>query len=247
MLSPLCITITIYVLVLLLSTTTDAFQLYQQQQQQPVLHQQHHQHQKYYHRDQYSTTTVMSAAAAAVVVPAGGEYDRSTVHADAYLLPKLQQAFGPNLKKYEILETIVQPNAVGFKLKLFPPPSLEPENDEDSNNTDTDATKTESAASSSSWPDEVFFKQVLATDYQSNRKDWSDLRRTLLVRMQLQIGDTVIMLCLFLRLLSIIRSSNNVDYYYHSRIISRHSHVLHCVLLFNPFCVCVRPFFISVC
>ena len=212
MLSPLCITITIYVLVLLLSTTTDAFQLYQQQQQQPVLHQQHHQHQKYYHRDQYSTTTVMSAAAAG-----GGEYDRSTVHADAYLLPKLQQAFGPNLKKYEILETIVQPNAVGFKLKLFPPSSptpttLEPENDEERNNTDTDATKTESAASSSSWPDEVFFKQVLATDYQSNRKDWSDLRRTLLVRMQLQIGDTVIMLCLFLRLPSIIRSYNNVHY-----------------------------------
>ena len=216
MLSPLCIAITIYVLVLLLSTTTDAFQLYQQQQHQPVLHQQHQQHHKYYHRDQYSTTTVMSAAAAAAAaVPAGGEYDRSTVHADAYLLPKLQQAFGPNLKKYEILETIVQPNAVGLKLKLFPSPSsttLEPENDEDSNNTDTDATKTESAASSSSWPDEVFFKQVLATDYQSNRKDWSDLRRTLLVRMQLQIGGTVIMLCRFLRLLSIIRSYNNVDY-----------------------------------
>ena len=214
MLSPLCITITIYVLVLLLSTTTDAFQLYQQQQHQPFLHQQ--QHQKYYHRDQYSTTTVMSAAAAAAAaaaaVPGGGDYDRSTVHADAYLLPKLQQAFGPNLKKYEILETIVQPNAMGFKLKLFPSPSLEPENDEESNNTDTDATKSESAASSSSWPDEVFFKQVLATDYQSNRKDWSDLRRTLLVRMQLQIGFNVIMLCLFLRLLSIIRSSNNVDY-----------------------------------
>jgi len=30
------------------------------------------------------------------------------------------------------------------------------------------------------WPSNVFLKQVLATDYVDNRKDWSDLRRTLL-------------------------------------------------------------------
>eukprot|EP00584_Thalassiosira_punctigera_P021045 CAMPEP_0172546714 /NCGR_PEP_ID=MMETSP1067-20121228/16411_1 /TAXON_ID=265564 ORGANISM="Thalassiosira punctigera, Strain Tpunct2005C2" /NCGR_SAMPLE_ID=MMETSP1067 /ASSEMBLY_ACC=CAM_ASM_000444 /LENGTH=428 /DNA_ID=CAMNT_0013333681 /DNA_START=218 /DNA_END=1507 /DNA_ORIENTATION=- len=81
-------------------------------------------------------------------------YSRSTERADSFILPTLQKAFGPSLDGYEILgDKIIQPNAVGMKLRL-------PEGGD--------------------WPKEVFLKQVLATDYVGARKDWSDLRRTLL-------------------------------------------------------------------
>jgi len=88
-------------------------------------------------------------------------YDRSTERADSFILPTLQKAFGPELTSYEIMgDKIIQPNAMGMRLRL-----PESDNDSDSNKT---------------WPAEVFLKQVLATDYIGARKDWSDLRRTLL-------------------------------------------------------------------
>mmetsp|Transcript_15085 Transcript_15085/g.43803 ORF Transcript_15085/g.43803 Transcript_15085/m.43803 type:complete len:479 (-) Transcript_15085:209-1645(-) len=81
-------------------------------------------------------------------------YERSTERADSFVLPTLQEAFGPELNDYEIIgDKIIQPNAVGMKLRL---------------------------PSGGDWPAEVFLKTVLATDYVSSRKDWSDLRRTLL-------------------------------------------------------------------
>lgn len=81
-------------------------------------------------------------------------YDRSTDRAEAYIIPTLQKAFGSELTTYELIgDKIIQPNAVGIKLRL-------PKSDQ--------------------WPSEVFLKQVLATDYVSARSDWGDLRRTLL-------------------------------------------------------------------
>jgi len=83
-------------------------------------------------------------------------YDRSTERADAFVLPTLQEAFGKELDRYEIIgDKIIQPNAVGMRLRL------------------PDAER-------GGWPEDVFLKQVLATDYVGARKDWSDLRRTLL-------------------------------------------------------------------
>ena len=94
-----------------------------------------------------------------MAIPPGG-YDRSTERADSFILPTLEKAFGRHkIRNYSILDRIIQPNAVGFKLEL------QSNNDDDS---------------SSCIPSLVFLKQVLATDYVSNRNDWSDLRRTLL-------------------------------------------------------------------
>ena len=81
-------------------------------------------------------------------------YDRSTDRADSFIIPTLQIAFGSELTTYELIgDKIIQPNAVGMKLRL---------------------------PSSDQWPAEVFLKQVLATDYVGARSDWGDLRRTLL-------------------------------------------------------------------
>ena len=81
-------------------------------------------------------------------------YDRSTDRADSFIIPTLQAAFGSELTTYELIgDKIIQPNAVGMKLRL---------------------------PSSDQWPAEVFLKQVLATDYVGARSDWGDLRRTLL-------------------------------------------------------------------
>lgn len=94
-------------------------------------------------------------------------YDRSTERAESYILPTLQKAFGAGVTEYEIVgERIVQPNAVGMRLRL---PRRR-------NAAGGDASEEEEA-----WPGEVFLKQVLASDYVGSRKDWSDLRRTLLV------------------------------------------------------------------
>lgn len=88
-------------------------------------------------------------------------YDRSTERADSFILPTLQKAFGSDLKEYEIIgDKIIQPNAVGMKLRL---------------------PKCESDENDKCWPELVFMKQVLATDYVDARQDWNDLRRTLLV------------------------------------------------------------------
>ena len=110
-----------------------------------------------------STTTATTKLDAAI--PPGG-YDRSTERADSYILPTLEKAFGENkIQSYQILDRIIQPNAVGFKLELEKTTAaVEDTNDND----DTDI------------PSQVFLKQVIATDYQANRNDWSDLRRTLL-------------------------------------------------------------------
>ena len=75
------------------------------------------------------------------------------------LLPHLRKAF-PTVESYEILTTIVQSNAKGFILKL-----------EDSQNADTGSTTT---------PSQVFMKLVDASEYVSQKKDWNDLRRTLM-------------------------------------------------------------------
>mmetsp|Transcript_40310 Transcript_40310/g.87007 ORF Transcript_40310/g.87007 Transcript_40310/m.87007 type:complete len:480 (+) Transcript_40310:1343-2782(+) len=97
-------------------------------------------------------------------------YDRSTERADSFILPTLQKAFGEELTHYEIIgDKIIQPNAVGMKLCLTPTQQQQ-----------QGVTDDESLKKPKKWPDEVFFKQVLATDYVSSRKDWSDLRRTLL-------------------------------------------------------------------
>ncbi|KAL7546555.1 hypothetical protein ACHAWF_014110, partial [Thalassiosira exigua] len=102
-----------------------------------------------------------AAAAASPLCAVQAGYDRSTDRADAFVLPTLQKAFGPELTSYELVgDRIVQPNAVGMKLRLPPAPEGD-DGDE-------------------KWPSEVFLKQVLATDYVGARKDWSDLRRTLL-------------------------------------------------------------------
>lgn len=82
------------------------------------------------------------------------EYNRDT-HVDSSILPTLQKAFGSELTSYEIEgDKIVQPNAVGMRVRL-------PEGGGD-------------------WPSRVFLKIVVASDYVGSRKDWSDLRRTLL-------------------------------------------------------------------
>lgn len=73
---------------------------------------------------------------------------------ESALLPTLRKAF-PNIKSYEIEHTISQANAEGQRLTIL----LHEENHDDI---------------------EVFLKQVLAADYVNTKKDWADLRRTLL-------------------------------------------------------------------
>jgi hypothetical protein len=67
------------------------------------------------------------------------------------LLPLLQRAF-PTATSYETVGEIVQTNAVGYILKV--------EHDESCST--------------------VFLKQVVASDYVQSKKDWTDLRRTML-------------------------------------------------------------------
>jgi hypothetical protein len=74
---------------------------------------------------------------------------------DTSLLPTLQRVF-PSVSSYQTLETINQASAIGYILKLS------------HNDSDHDA------------PTEIFLKQVLASRYVSTKKDWPDLRRSLL-------------------------------------------------------------------
>jgi thiamine kinase-like enzyme len=70
------------------------------------------------------------------------------------LLPALRTAF-PTVESYKVLTSIVQNNANGFILQL------------------TDKVDTNT-------PSKVFLKQVEAADYLGAKKDWPDLRRTLM-------------------------------------------------------------------
>lgn len=84
-------------------------------------------------------------------------------------LPTLKHAF-PTAVSCDILDTIVQANAQGFKLQVH----LQPSNEEDDPNDDNDQNNIKSSVVN------VFWKQVRASDYVSVKNDWSDLRRTLL-------------------------------------------------------------------
>ena len=84
-------------------------------------------------------------------------------------LPTLKHAF-PTAVSWDILDTIVQANAKGFKLQVH----LQPSNEEDDHNNDNDQNNIKSSVVN------VFWKQVRASDYVSVKNDWSDLRRTLL-------------------------------------------------------------------
>lgn len=76
------------------------------------------------------------------------------------LLPSLHRAF-PSVSSYQILDTIVQANAVGYKVQL----EYDHENDNDAGR---------------KLPKYAFVKQVIANRYVRTKKDWTDLRRTLL-------------------------------------------------------------------
>lgn len=72
---------------------------------------------------------------------------------------RLQTVF-PTMTSYEITETIVQPNALGYKVKL--------------------QHNKQAQGDSHAQPDFVFVKTVTASNYVPKRTDWADLRRTLL-------------------------------------------------------------------
>lgn len=78
----------------------------------------------------------------------------------AHLLSSLRKAF-PTVESYEILTTIIQSNAKGFILNL-----------EDRQQSPKTATRTT--------PSRVFVKLVEAAEYVPVKKDWPDLRRTLM-------------------------------------------------------------------
>ena len=100
-----------------------------------------------------SAPTGMSSTGTPLCAVQAG-YDRATDRVESFIIPTLQKAFGSELTTYELIgDKIIQPNAVGMKLRL-------PKSDQ--------------------WPSEVFLKQVLATDFVDARSDWGDLRRTLL-------------------------------------------------------------------
>ena len=100
-----------------------------------------------------SAPTGMSSTGTPLCAVQAG-YDRATDRVESFIIPTLQKAFGSELTTYELIgDKIIQPNAVGMKLRL-------PKSDR--------------------WPSEVFLKQVLATDFVDARSDWGDLRRTLL-------------------------------------------------------------------
>jgi len=71
------------------------------------------------------------------------------------LLPFLRQTF-PSIQSYTVFGTITQANAEGYKLEL--------KYNDDNND----------------FPTRVFVKQVIAADYVPKKKDWADLRRTLM-------------------------------------------------------------------
>ena len=73
------------------------------------------------------------------------------------LLSILQRVF-PSVNSFEIVKTIVQGNANGYIVKLV---------------------SSSSSSSSPLHPDQVFVKQVMASQYLNTKKDWPDLRRTL--------------------------------------------------------------------
>lgn len=81
----------------------------------------------------------------------------TTTTAPPTWLGRVQTLF-PTMTSYEIIETIVQPNALGYKVKL-----------EYSN-----------SKNSKQQPAQIFVKDVNAGNYQASKKDWPDLRRTLL-------------------------------------------------------------------
>jgi thiamine kinase-like enzyme len=79
---------------------------------------------------------------------------------DPNLLPALKKKF-PSIVSYSVLGTIKQANAVGFKVQLI------------YENVAEDKRQHEA-------PEMVFVKVVHAMDYLASKKDWPDLRRTLL-------------------------------------------------------------------
>jgi hypothetical protein len=80
------------------------------------------------------------------------------------LLPILQKAF-PLVTSYGIVGSVTQANAQGFKVQLI---YKEEEQEE------------EEKRAQPHGPSQVFVKQVIASDYVSTKKDWPDLRRTLM-------------------------------------------------------------------
>jgi len=93
-----------------------------------------------------------------------GEEDGGNDDSNArVLLPDLRRAF-PAASSYKNLATIVQSNAVGYKLDVL----LDRKNDEEQ---DDEARRRNVP---------VFLKQVVASEYVTSKKDWADLRRTLL-------------------------------------------------------------------
>jgi hypothetical protein len=81
------------------------------------------------------------------------------------LLPILQKAF-PLVISYDIVGSVTQANAQGFKLQLCYKEEQEQEEEE--------------KRAQPQGPSQVFVKQVIASDYVSTKKDWPDLRRTLM-------------------------------------------------------------------
>jgi thiamine kinase-like enzyme len=75
-------------------------------------------------------------------------------------LGRVQELF-PTMTSYEVIETISQPNGLGYKVKL-----------QYSADTENEVKVLV--------PDQIFVKTVNASNYQASKKDWPDLRRTLL-------------------------------------------------------------------
>ena len=96
------------------------------------------------------TTDALSSASVTATTAAGKNHDEMTT--------VLQQAF-PHLVSYESKKVITQANAEGQRLLL----TL---HDKDNDNVPYDH--------------EVFVKRVAVADYVASKKDWADLRRTLL-------------------------------------------------------------------
>jgi Ecdysteroid kinase-like family len=81
------------------------------------------------------------------------------------LLPRLQHTF-PSVTSYTIQQTIQQANAMGYILKMH----YDAAQDDDAN----------AAVLEQQQPSHVFIKHVDATVYCRTKKDWNDLRRTLM-------------------------------------------------------------------
>lgn len=100
----------------------------------------------------------MSSSSLVGLADALSSTQTQTAH-NNFLLPHLRKAF-PDVQSYKVLQTIVQSNAKGFILQL--------------------QHKEDTCTNDQAVPDRVFVKWVNAADYVASKKDWADLRRTLL-------------------------------------------------------------------